>query len=177
MKKILTEDNKAKTKSFFLKNKYGFFNKNLLNFMINYFKKRGKDLRICLHKNTSEKHHDMIILQQKKNFYKPHKHKKKSETYHIIYGKMCCVMFNNLGKIKSICLLKKNELFRTPLNVYHTMLPISSFVIYHESKLGPLLKKNDSIFPKWIKKFNNKNKVINFKKIIYKNLKNKYGKL
>ena len=66
MKKILKEDKKAKTKSYFLKSKYGFFNKNLLNFMITCFKKKKEDLRICLHKNISEKHHDMIILQQKK---------------------------------------------------------------------------------------------------------------
>ena len=171
MIKNLKEDKKAKTKSYFLNNQYVIFNKNLLDFMIDYFKREKKDLRICLHKNIDAKHHDMIILQQKKNFYKPHKHKRKGETYHIINGKMCCVMFNNYGKIKSICLLKRNEIFRTPLNVYHTMLPVSEFVIYHESKLGPLLKKNDSVFPKWINKFNNKNEVIEFKKLIFKSLR------
>ena len=168
MKKNLIEDKKAKSKSFFLKKNKGIFDKSLLKFMISFFKKHKKDLRICLHKNSSSKHHDMIILMQKKNFYRPHKHNKKGETYHMIYGKMCCVLFNNSGKIKKTFLLRKNEIFRTPTNVYHTMLPISQFVIYHEAKMGPFLKKGDSIFPKWIKNFNNKNQVLNFKKSIYK---------
>lgn len=173
MRKNLIEDKKAKTKSYFLKDNYGLFNNKLLKFMIFSYKKYKKDLRICLHKKISAKHHDMIILQQKKNFYKPHKHKKKGETYHIILGKMCCVMFTESGKIKKTFLLNKNEIFRTPIDIYHTMLPLTEFVIYHESKVGPLLKKNDSIFPKWQKNFDDKNQVINFKKSIYKIFNNK----
>lgn len=168
MKKNLIEDKKAKTKSYFLKDNYGLFDKSLLKFMIFSYKKYKKDLRICLHKNISARHHDMIILQQKKNFYKPHKHKKKGETYHLISGKMCCVMFTESGKIKKTCLLSKNDIFRTPINIYHTMLPLTKFVVYHESKIGPLLKKNDSIFPKWLKNFDDKNQIINFKNSIYR---------
>ena len=46
------------------------------------------------------KYHDMVILQQKKNFYKPHKHLRKGETYHIIKGSMICILFNVYGKVK-----------------------------------------------------------------------------
>ena len=56
----------------------------------------------------NSKHHDMIILQQKKNFYTPHKHFRKGETYHIIKGSMACVLFSEKGKIKKICHIKKN---------------------------------------------------------------------
>ena len=107
----------------------------------------------------------MVILQQNTNFYPPHKHLRKGETYHIIKGKMACVLFNNLGKIKLVCALKKNDIFRTPINIFHTMIPISKYVIYHESKVGPFLRRNDSIFPKWIKKIiYNQNEVCKFKK-------------
>ena len=111
----------------------------------------------------------MIILQQKKKFYTPHKHLKKGETYHIIKGSMACVLLSDNGKITKVCKLKKNDIFRTPLNIFHTMLPISNYVIYHESKTGPFLKKNDSIFPKWSKKLvNDKRLIEKFKKTIYK---------
>ena len=43
------------------------------------------------------------------------------------------------------------------------MVPFK-FVIYHESKIGPFLKKNDSIFPKWNNKFKNKLGINEFKK-------------
>ena len=52
------------------------------------------------------------------------------------------------------------------------MVPISKYVIYHESKIGPFLKKNDSIFPKWIKKIiRSKNEVHKYKKKILDKVK------
>ena len=152
MRQRLIEDKKAKSKSFFLKKKLDYFDNNLLNFLKKYYKKYKQDVRICLHKNSSSIHHDMIILQKKNNFYKPHKHRKKGETYHIIVGSMICLLFNNKGKIIKKCLIKKGNIFRTPINTFHTMVPTSRYVIYHESKLGPFLKKRDSIFPKWADK-------------------------
>ncbi len=156
MKKFLREDKKAKSRSFFLKRDTELFDNNLLKFMIKDFKTNKKDLRICLHKDIKAKHHDMIILQQKKNYYKPHKHLFKGETYHMIVGSMKCILFNNYGKIKKIVTIKKNEIFRVPKNTFHTMLSLSNFTIYHENKPGPFIKKGDSIFPKWIGKYKNK---------------------
>tara|TARA_Y100000590_G_C15467492_1_gene918867 strand:- start:162 stop:662 length:501 start_codon:yes stop_codon:yes gene_type:complete len=154
MRNILIEDRKAKSKSFFLKGRHSVFDSKLLDFIKKNFKKFKKDLRICMHENSAANHHDMIILQQRSNSYPPHKHLKKGETYHMILGKMGCLLFNNNGKVKKMCVLKKGDIFRVPKNTYHTMLPISKYVIYHESKIGPFLKKTDSIFPKWIKNYN-----------------------
>ena len=160
MKKNLIEDRKAKTKSFFFKKEGQVFNKSYLNFLEKFYKTEKKDIRLCLHTSTKSKHHDMIILQQRKNFYAPHKHLRKGETYHIIKGSMACVLFSEKGIVKLICKLKKNDIFRTPTNIFHTMLPISKFVIYHESKTGPFLKKNDSFFS------NNQRDVNRLKKMV-----------
>ena len=165
MKNYLKEDKKAKSKYFFLKKQNTVFNSKFISFLERNYSKYKKDIRICLHKGASDKHHDMIILQQKKNFYLPHKHLRKGETYHIIKGKMLCVLFYSNGKIKSKCVIKKNDIYRTPLNTFHTMIPTTKYVIYHESKMGHFLKKNDSIFPSWINKFeNNKKEILKFKK-------------
>ena len=85
---------------------------------------------------------------------------------------MICVLFKNNGDIKKTCKIFKGDIFRTPINIYHTMIPISKFVIYHESKNGPFLKKNDSIFPKWKRKFKNKIERKLFKSKIFKQLIN-----
>ena len=170
--KHLKEDKKAKTKSFFLDTKKNYFNKNHVNFLKNFYKKFKKDVRICLHKNSKSRHHDMVILQQQKNFYKPHKHKKKGETYHIIEGSMICIIFSDSGKIQKSNIIKKNDIFRTPLNKFHTMMPLSKFVIYHENKPGPFLKKGDSIFPKWNKKFEKKKEIYILKEKSLKVAKN-----
>ena len=84
---------------------------------------------------------------------------------------MASILFNNNGKIKKIIKLVKDDIFRTPLNTYHTMLPLTKFVIYHESKIGPFLKKNDSIFPKWNYKFNNNLEINAFKKKVMNSIR------
>ena len=161
MLKNLKQDKKAKTPSFFFKKESEKFDKKYTAFLENFYKKNKKDVRICLHSKKDSKHHDMVILQQRKNFYTPHKHFKKGETYHIIKGSMACVLFSEKGKIKKICHIKKNDIFRTPINIFHTMLPVTKFVIYHESKTGPFLKKNDSVFNSWCKKLTNDKSQIN----------------
>ena len=113
----------------------------------------------------------MIILQQKK-FYPPHKHLRKGETYHIIKVSMACIIFSSSGKILRTCKLKKNDIFRTPINKFHTMFPLSKYVIYHESKTGHFLKKKDSFFSEWSKKLTKNETHINeFKKKVIKYLK------
>ena len=45
------------------------------------------------------------------------------------------------------------------------MVPLTKYVIYHESKIGPFLKKRDSIFPAWAHKFmESKKEILKFKK-------------
>jgi hypothetical protein len=82
---------------------------------------------------------------------------------------MICVLFKNNGEIKKTCKIMKGDIFRVPINTFHTMFPLTKFVIYHESKRGPFLKRKDSIFPKWIGICDRpediaffKNKIINF---------------
>ncbi len=169
MKNLIKQDFKAKTTSFFLLKEGEKIDQKYILFLKKNYNKNKKDIRLCLHKNPKAKHHDMIILQQRKKFYIPHKHLKKGETYHIIQGSMACVLLDNNGNIKKVCKIKKNEIFRTPLNIFHTMLPITKYVIYHESKTGPFLKKNDSIYPKWGKELmKDKELIKNFKRKIYK---------
>ena len=52
------------------------------------------------------------------------------------------------------------------------MMPLSKFVIYHESKTGPFLKNKDSVFSKWSKELtNNKSYIKNIKNKVCKALK------
>lgn len=172
MKKYLVEDIKAKSQSFFLKKTFYAARNGFSKFLIAQSKKTKKDVRICMHSKKQDKHHDMIILLQKKNFYYPHKHLKKTETYHVIKGKMACILFKKNGTKDKVCLLKKNDVIRMPFNTFHATVPLSQKVIFHESKNGPFLKKNDSIFPKWAKKFKSKKERELFKAQINKIAKN-----
>ena len=82
---------------------------------------------------------------------------------------MACVIFKKTGKIDYAFTLKPNDIFRTPINTYHTQVPLSEYVIYHEGALGPF-KKGNSLFPKWSDKFhNNKKEIKKFQTELKKN--------
>ena len=68
MKSLLREDRKAKTKAYFFKKTEVVFNRKIINFLEKYYKKNKKDIRVCIHRDPSEKQHDMVLLQKRKDF-------------------------------------------------------------------------------------------------------------
>ena len=163
------KDIKAKSDSFYLKNPYTRVDKKFINFLKNFSKKNNNcDVRICVHENPASIHHDMVLYQRKGKFYKPHKHNHCGDTYHVIEGKLACFLFDNSGKITYSCILKNNEIFKTPKKVYHVTSPITD-VVYHESKSGKFDRKKNSIFPKWCPK--TEKDIKKFKKKLLSNLK------
>lgn len=123
--------------------------KNIVEELKNLSVKLGRtDIRICMHNNRDSELHNMINLIYKKKNNIPHKHLYKSECYHIIEGRMILTIFKNNGEIIDEFLLdpKKNFLFRIGINTFHTTVPDTDFVIFHESRSGPFLKEGDSVF-------------------------------
>jgi cupin fold WbuC family metalloprotein len=110
----------------------------------------GKNLKVCLHHSPDALFHDMIILEHKNNYFRPHKHLNKGETIHLIEGEIAVLVFDTDGGILSACRLNKiNPISRVEEGCYHFVTPISDIVIYHESKPGPFLGNNDSFFADW----------------------------
>ena len=107
-----------------------------------------KDIRICLHQNNESKLHNMINLIYKKKLNVPHKHLDKSESYHIIRGQMIISIYDNEANIKDKYFLDENDtfLFRVGKDNFHTTVPVSDYVIVHETRSGPFNKNGDSIF-------------------------------
>jgi cupin fold WbuC family metalloprotein len=111
----------------------------------------GKDIRLCLHQNSSCNFHNMIIIQHRINYYPPHKHPFKAECYHLIEGELGAIHYNETGGITKVCKLStdSNFIYRTPINEYHVIFPISKLAVYHESKPGPFNRDEDFVEPKW----------------------------
>ena len=111
----------------------------------------GKNLRLCLHEDQNADFHEMIILEQKGNYYRPHKHISKGESYHIIEGTQGVFIFDDEGVVIDTCILEPQGtlIYRVGPDMYHTVMPVTDFVIYHESKPGPFIRESDSIYPEW----------------------------
>ncbi len=112
-----------------------------------------KRIRFCAHKDTNDTLHEMIIVHSKGAYVRPHKHVNKSESFHMIEGKIKIVIFENDGEIKETILLgdpSSGEVFffRISESFFHTVISLSETVVFHETTNGPFIKE-DTIFAEW----------------------------
>jgi len=143
-------DSSAKTISFFCKTRPVKIDCNVISELRDISEKNnGANVRICLHDSPLSKHHDMVILETKEGYYRPHKHKDKGEAFHIIEGKMAIFVFDYNGNIIDSALLLPGDIYRIEKEQYHSIMPVTDVVIYHENKPGPFLGDDDSIVPEW----------------------------
>ncbi|MDR4509096.1 MAG: WbuC family cupin fold metalloprotein [Candidatus Brocadiaceae bacterium] len=148
---FIREDTNAKSLSFFCTGKVSFLDHKMLDRVKKIAFKRKENLRISLHTSPDDALHNMIILQHKGTYNKPHCHKKKAETYHIIEGRQTVFVFDEEGGIIDYCEMSKEGVFlyRFAEGYYHMSVPTSEYVIFHESKIGPFVRQGDSIFARW----------------------------
>ena len=93
----------------------------------------------------------MIIAMKNNTYVYPHKHTK-SESYHIIDGKMLLVYFKNNGEIDRFVKLSVEDtlIARVDPGQYHGIIVLSKYAIFHETRIGPFERENDSMFASWI---------------------------
>ena len=145
---VIIDDTGKSTACFAVKDNVAIDNKIIEELKILSQKLGKKNIRICLHNDRDNNLHNMINLIYKKEENIPHKHIHKSESYHIIEGRMIITIFNDKGKIINEYLLDKNDtfLFRVGKDTFHSTVPKSEYVIFHETRPGPFPKEGDSIF-------------------------------
>lgn len=112
-----------------------------------------KRSRICLHRNVSEQVHEMVIAFHKDSYVRPHRHINKSESFHVIEGELAVVFFDDEGQVtRKVAMgpLESGKTFFYRLNsgLWHTLIPLSEFVIIHETTGGPFDKSDDN-FASW----------------------------
>jgi len=136
----------AKSLSFFTTKSNGILSKELYDEFTSILKNDEERFRISLHTSSEDDLHNMIIGMKKSSLVEPHKHKK-SESYHIIKGKMLLVYFNEDGSIDKKIIMSLNDTIVSRVNggYYHGVIALED-TIYHESRLGPFISATDSEF-------------------------------
>ncbi len=109
--------------------------------------------RFCLHRDENDKVHEMVIAFCRDSYVPPHRHRNKSESFHMIEGRLLVVLFDDRGlvtrKIEMTPLPEgKTFFYRLNMEQWHTVIPLTDFVIIHETTAGPF-KKEESDFPAW----------------------------
>ena len=110
--------------------------------------------RLCLHRNNNDHVQEMVIALCKDVLFRPHRHMKKSESFHIIEGELYVLIFDDNGKIiRTIHMGPPGSgrmfCYRLSRSAWHAILPRSEYVIFHETTDGPFRPQEASQFAPW----------------------------
>ena len=112
-----------------------------------------KRARLCTHLGVNELLHEMLIVHFKGLYVQPHKHIGKSESFHIIEGSLGIVVFDDSGQI--IKVIHMGDLasglvfyYRLSDCFFHSVIPLSDIVVFHETTNGPF-RKEDVVLAPW----------------------------
>lgn len=102
-------------------------------------------VRINLHPDNADTLHEMFIAIRPDSYIRPHKHPHKSEAFHIVYGEVDIVIFEDNGRIQQVVPLaagsrSKAFYYRMSEPFFHTLMIKSDLLVVHEITNGPFVK-------------------------------------
>jgi cupin fold WbuC family metalloprotein len=109
--------------------------------------------RLCLHSEQTHLTQEMVICLKGFNYFQPHRHPgNRSESYHMIEGRMDVYLFDEIGGLIDTIRLsapsavkggaeERDFMYRLSAPIYHLMIPRSDWTIYHEVLTGPWSKE------------------------------------
>lgn len=108
--------------------------------------------RLCLHQSPGDPVQEMIIAFARGTYVRPHRHHGKCESLHIVEGTLQVVFFDDAGAVTDRVVLDAagagHCMYRLSAPVWHTVIPVSEFVVIHEVTSGPY-ERNDSELASW----------------------------
>ena len=114
---------------------------------------RRRRVRLCAHPEVNDGLHEMIIVHAKNAYVRPHQHLGKSESFHLIDGRLKVVLLEDDGRIKDVLELGQpglgpNFYYRLSEPWFHTVVPLSDWVVFHETTNGPF-RREETLFADW----------------------------
>ena len=109
--------------------------------------------RLCLHQDHNSLVQEMVIALFQDSYVRPHRHRDKSESFHVIEGRLAVLLFDDTGKLTRRVELgppgsAQASLYRLSSSLWHTAVPLSSYVVFHETTSGPF-SKGDTEYAEW----------------------------
>ena len=143
-------DDSGKSPAYFCLRKPVAVTRELIADLVARGKGTGQGIRLCLHESPGALLHDMIVVHYTGQYFRPHKHMEKSESYHMIEGGMGVVVFDDEGKVVDACRMDTSDttVYGVGTGMYHTNFPLTEVAVYHESRPGPFVP-GDSVFAPW----------------------------
>lgn len=135
-----------------------------IELLVEHVRRTGKNGRLCLHQNEAAKVHQMIVCEQHGKFYPPHKHEGDSECFQLLRGELAVVCYDDFGGVEMVTQLELGHFYKAPLSTFHSVFPLTEFVVYFESKSGPY-QPLDVLLPSWCPR--DKTQQIRFNEVVH----------
>jgi len=113
---------------------------------------KRKRSRLCLHHNDDDLLHEMIIVFHRDALIRPHRHRGKSESYHMIFGEVDILLFDNDGRPTRIVTMGdlasgKTLVYRQSSPIWHSVIIRSEYAAIHEVTNGPFRVEENEFAP------------------------------
>ena len=114
---------------------------------------RRRRVRLCAHKSTQDALHEMLIVLDGATYVRPHRHRGKSESFHVVEGAVSVVVFDDAGTVREVVRLGeyasgRQFYYRLAEPAYHTVLIESASAVIHETTNGPF-DRSETDFAPW----------------------------
>src|SRR5262249_54417647 len=108
--------------------------------------------RLCLHHSADERVHEMIIVFHRDTIIRPHRHRDKTESYHVILGELDIIFFDDGGRPGRLVRMGdgasgNTQVYRLAAPAWHSVLIRSEFAAIHEVTNGPFRAEDNEYAP------------------------------
>jgi cupin fold WbuC family metalloprotein len=112
-----------------------------------------KRARLCMHRNVSDPLHEMIIVNLRDTYVRPHKNTNKPKSFRMLDGMMDVVVFDDAGKVTHVTRLGSYasgypSYFRLHETRFHTLRTLTPAGVFQETTRGPFAA-GDTVFAEW----------------------------
>jgi cupin fold WbuC family metalloprotein len=117
------------------------------------YESESKRARLCLHHGPGEMVHEMIIVFHRAAISRPHRHRGKTESYHMIFGELDILLFDESGRPTRLVPMGdfasgKTQVYRMNSPIWHSVIIRSEYAAVHEVTNGPF-RAEESEFACW----------------------------
>ena len=103
--------------------------------------RRGR-ARLCAHPEDGDALHEMLIAHTGGAYVQPHKHRGKSESFHVVEGRLKIFLFGDDATWQQTIQMSPpggggSFFYRLHSETFHSVLPETDFVVFHEVTNGP----------------------------------------
>lgn len=109
--------------------------------------------RYCLHHTEDDPVQEMVIAFCADSEVPVHRHMNKSESFHVISGELEIIFHDDEGKETRRILMGEPKsglpfVYRLAAPMWHTVRPLSDFVVIHEVTTGPFVQGDMEVLGK-----------------------------